>query len=110
MCGLAGVCAAAAPSVPLGSRCLSCSAAGGRPGAALAPSLNQPWAQRQPSERRQMLAGPPAASAVHWALAARLTPPVAPGVQLSHAVAAAEARAEECPSSFAIEAMGESDV
>ena len=110
MCGLAGVCAAAAPSVPLGSRCLSCSAAGGRPGAALAPSLNQPWAQQWPSECRRTLAGPPAASAAHWAPEARLAPPTAPGAWLFCAVAAVAAGEEECPSSFVIEAMGELDV
>ena len=36
-------------------------------GAAPAPSLNWPRAQRPPSKHRQMLAGLPAASAVLWA-------------------------------------------
>ena len=49
-----------------------------------------------------MLAGLPAASAVRWVLAARLVQPVAPNVWLFCA--------EECPSSFVIEAMGELDV
>ena len=79
-------------------------------GAAPAPSLNRPWAQRRPSKRRQTEAqtGLPAASAVRWALAARLVQPAAPDVWLFHA--ASVAGAEECPSSIVIEAMGELDV
>ena len=77
-------------------------------GAAPAPSLNWPRAQRRPSKHRQTLAGLPAASAVRWALAARLVQPAAPDVWLFHA--ASVAGAEECPSSIVIEAMGEPDV
>ena len=77
-------------------------------GAAPAPSLNWPWAQRRPSKRRQTLAGLPAASAMHWALAARLVRPAAPDAWLFRA--AAVAGAEEHPSSIVIKAMGEPDV
>ena len=82
----------------------------GCPGTTLAPLLNQPWAQQWPSECRRTLAGPPAASAAHWAPEARLAPPTAPGAWLFCAVAAVAAGEEECPSSFVIEAMGELDV
>ena len=85
------------------------SLASGCPGAALAPLLNWPQAQWRPSEHRRTLAGPLAASAAHWAPAARLAPPMAPGTQLFHE-AGVVAWAEECPSSFVIEAMGELDV
>ena len=76
-------------------------------GAAPAPLLNQPHAQRQPSEHRQTLAGRPAASTVCWTPAARLVRPAAPDARLFRATAAG---VEECPSSFVIEAMGEPDV
>ena len=66
-------------------------------GAALAPLLNWPQAQWWPREHRRMLAGPLAASAAHWAPAARLAPPTAPRARLFLVVAAA-AGAEECPS------------
>ena len=85
------------------------SLASGCPGAALAPLLNWPQAQWRPSEHRRTLAGPLAARAAHWAPAARLAPPMAPGTQLFHE-AGVVAWAEECPSSFVIEAMGELDV
>ena len=77
-------------------------------GAAPALSLNRPQAQRRPSKRRQTLAGLLAASAVRWAPAARLVQAAAPDTRLFRAAAAAGA--EECPSSFVIEAMGEPDV
>ena len=77
-------------------------------GAAPAPLLNQPRAQRQPSEHRQTLAGRPAASTVCWALTARLVRPAAPDAWLFRA--AAVAGAEEHPSSIVIKAMGEPDV
>ena len=78
-------------------------------GAAPAPSMNRPRAQWRPSKHRQMLAGLPAATTVRWAPAARLVLPVAPDAWPFRSVAAA-AGAEECPSSFVIEAMGEPDV
>ena len=76
-------------------------------GAFWAPSLNQPRAQRWPSQRRQTLVGLPAASAVRWAPAARLVQPAAPHALLFRASVTG---AEECPSSFVIEAMGELNV
>ena len=78
-------------------------------GAAPAASMNRPRAQWRPSKHRQTLAGLLAASAVRWAPAARLVLPAAPDAGLFRAAAAA-AGAEECPSSFVIEAMGEPDV
>ena len=78
-------------------------------GIAPTPSLNRPRAQRQPSECKRRLAGLSVASTVRWAQAARLVRSAAPNVQLFCA-AAAVAGAEECPSSFVMEAMGEPDV
>ena len=77
-------------------------------GATPVPSLNRPRAQRRPSKRRQALAGLPAASAVRLALAARLVRPMTRNARLFSAEVAAGA--EECPSSFVIETMGEPDV
>ena len=76
-------------------------------GTAPAPSLNQPGAQLQPSQRREMLVGLPAVSTVRWAPAPRLVRPAALNGRL---FCAAAAGAEECPSSFVMEAMGEPDV
>ena len=52
--------------------------------------------------------GATAASAVRWAPAARLVRPAAPDARLFPAMAVGGA--DECPSSFVIEAMGEPDV
>ena len=72
------------------------------------PASVRPRAQLWPSKCRQTLEGLLAVSAVRWAPAARLVWPTAPNAWLFRTAAAAGA--EECPSSFVIEAMGEPDV
>ena len=101
---LVGVRAAAALSVSPGSRCLSCLPCRRAQPLLLAEPASGSVAAKQAQTDAGRL---PAVSAVCWARAARLVWPPAPNVQLLHVAAAG---AEECPSSFVIEAMGEPDV